>query len=76
MKNWKNAILFRIIKSVELRQRAAREKKKMTFESGKILVALGNPLLDISAVVNADFLNKYGLDANNAILAGAEHIPL
>lgn len=38
-----------------------------------ILFALGNPLLDISAEVDADFLKKYDLEANNAILAEDKH---
>jgi adenosine kinase len=37
---------------------------------------MGNPLLDISATVNAEFLAKYGLDANNAILAEDKHQPI
>lgn len=38
-----------------------------------LLLGLGNPLLDISANADDDFLSKYGLEPNNAILAGAEH---
>jgi len=38
-----------------------------------ILFGLGNPLLDISAEVNKTFLDKYGLEANNAILAEEKH---
>ena len=41
-----------------------------------ILLGLGNPLLDISANVDKSFLEKYGLEANNAILAEDKHIPL
>ncbi|CDF32837.1 probable adenosine kinase [Chondrus crispus] len=37
---------------------------------------MGNPLLDISAVVTADVLTKYGLEPNNAILAEDKHAPL
>jgi adenosine kinase len=37
---------------------------------------MGNPLLDISAVVDASLLEKYNLKANDAILATEEHIPL
>ncbi len=40
------------------------------------IFALGNPLLDISAEVTSEFLTKYGLKANNAILAGDEHKPM
>ncbi|GLT88850.1 hypothetical protein SLE2022_068590 [Rubroshorea leprosula] len=34
----------------------------------RILLGMGNPLLDISAVVDEDFLNKYDIKLNNAIL--------
>lgn len=37
---------------------------------------MGNPLLDISATVDADFLAKYKLEANNAILAEEAHQPI
>lgn len=37
---------------------------------------MGNPLLDISATVNQEFLGKYGLEANNAILAEEKHVPM
>ncbi|XP_050511474.1 uncharacterized protein LOC114329649 isoform X2 [Diabrotica virgifera virgifera] len=38
-----------------------------------LLVGLGNPLLDISAVVNKQFLDKYELKENDAILADDRH---
>ncbi|XP_074097788.1 adenosine kinase 2 isoform X2 [Cotesia typhae] len=41
-----------------------------------LILGLGNPLLDISAVVDEDFLMKYNLKANNAILADESHKPL
>lgn len=47
----------------------------MYFREGLIL-GLGNPLLDISAVVDEDFLKKYNLKANDAILADESHKPL
>lgn len=37
---------------------------------------MGNPLLDISANVDEDFLIKYKLNPNNAILADKKHKPL
>lgn len=37
---------------------------------------MGNPLLDISATVDREFLQKYDLKANNAILAEDKHKPL
>ena len=40
------------------------------------LFGMGNPLLDISAVVEEDFLVKYKLEKNNAILASKEHQPI
>lgn len=37
---------------------------------------MGNPLLDISATVDHEFLRKYDLKPNNAILAEEKHKPL
>lgn len=37
---------------------------------------MGNPLLDISATVDTEFLQKYDLKSNNAILAEDKHKPL
>lgn len=37
---------------------------------------MGNPLLDISCVVDEAFLEKYGLTLNNAILAEDKHLPI
>lgn len=41
-----------------------------------MVVGLGNPLLDISANVDEDFLAKYDLKPNNAILAEEKHKPM
>ncbi|KAC9631545.1 hypothetical protein E3N88_45513 [Mikania micrantha] len=41
-----------------------------------ILLGMGNPLLDISAVVDEDFLTKYDIKLNNAILAEEKHLPM
>lgn len=41
-----------------------------------LLVGLGNPLLDISAVVETDLLQKYDMQPNNAILAEEKHMPI
>ncbi|XLR55403.1 hypothetical protein S83_006075 [Arachis hypogaea] len=38
-----------------------------------ILLGMGNPLLDISAVVDDEFLQKYDIKLNNAILAEDKH---
>lgn len=38
-----------------------------------LLLGMGNPLLDISATVDEEFLKKYDLKANNAILAEERH---
>ncbi|XP_075872348.1 adenosine kinase b isoform X1 [Nelusetta ayraudi] len=40
------------------------------------LFGMGNPLLDISAVVDKDFLDKFGLKPNDQILAEDKHKPL
>ncbi|XP_078386918.1 adenosine kinase-like isoform X5 [Cetorhinus maximus] len=37
------------------------------------LFGMGNPLLDICAVVDKDFLDKYGLKTNDQILADEKH---
>ncbi|XP_074040767.1 adenosine kinase 2 [Leptinotarsa decemlineata] len=41
-----------------------------------LLVGVGNPLLDMSAVVSKEFLAKYGLKENDAILADKNHMSL
>merc|ERR1719203_1218395 len=43
--------------------------------AGKLL-GMGNPLLDISADVDQKIMDKYGLQAGNAILAEEKHQPL
>lgn len=41
-----------------------------------ILFGMGNPLLDISADVTTDYLDKYELKPNNATLAEPRHLPI
>uniref|UniRef100_A0A3P8T762 Adenosine kinase n=1 Tax=Amphiprion percula TaxID=161767 RepID=A0A3P8T762_AMPPE len=41
--------------------------------SENMLFGMGNPLLDISAVVDKDFLDKFGLKPNDQILAEDKH---
>lgn len=41
-----------------------------------ILFGMGNPLLDISAEVPLDYITKYGLKEDDAILAEEKHIPI
>ncbi|CAL8380984.1 unnamed protein product, partial [Gadus morhua 'NCC'] len=45
----------------------------MPTASENALFGMGNPLLDISAVVDKDFLDKYGLKPNDQILAEDNH---
>ncbi|KAG7272554.1 hypothetical protein CRUP_004729 [Coryphaenoides rupestris] len=45
----------------------------MAAPSPNSLFGMGNPLLDISAEVDKDFLDKYGLKPNDAILADEKH---
>jgi hypothetical protein len=40
------------------------------------ILGMCNPLLDISSDVPTEFLEKYGVSLNNAILAEDKHIPL
>lgn len=47
----------------------------MYFREGTLL-GLGNPLLDISATVDSNFLKKYNLKSNDAILAQEKHKPM
>ncbi|XP_028916229.1 adenosine kinase isoform X2 [Ornithorhynchus anatinus] len=50
--------------------------KKLKLEtslSENVLFGMGNPLLDISAVVDKDFLDRYGLKPNDQILAEDKH---
>ena len=41
-----------------------------------ILYGMGNPLLDISAEVPFEYLQKYDLKPNDAILAEPKHLPI
>nr|CAD7199998.1 unnamed protein product [Timema douglasi] len=41
-----------------------------------LVLGLGNPLLDISANVDSEFLEKYGMKPNDAILAEEKHKPI
>ncbi|XP_035997816.1 adenosine kinase-like isoform X2 [Fundulus heteroclitus] len=45
----------------------------MPTPSANMLFGMGNPLLDISAVVDKDFLDKFGLKPNDQILAEDKH---
>jgi len=44
--------------------------------SDGILFGMGNPLLDICAHGDQEFLDKYGMKANDAILAEEKHMPM
>jgi len=41
-----------------------------------VILGIGNPLLDISADVPQQFLDKYGVKVNDAILAEDKHMPI
>ncbi|KAL0227838.1 hypothetical protein RCL1_003981 [Eukaryota sp. TZLM3-RCL] len=41
-----------------------------------VLYGIGNPLLDLTAVVPAEYLEKYGLTRGSAILADTQHLPI
>lgn len=41
-----------------------------------MLLGIGNPLLDISANVTPEYLEKHSLGADNAILAEEKHLPI
>lgn len=40
------------------------------------LLVLGNPLLDLQAEVSQEYLKKYGLNSNDAILAATKHMSI
>lgn len=40
------------------------------------VLGLGNPLLDISSAVDDNFMKKYDIKPDNAILAEAKHLPM
>ena len=44
--------------------------------SSALILGMGNPLLDISADVPQDLLDRYGVQVNNAILAEEKHLPV
>ncbi|XP_022540388.1 adenosine kinase isoform X2 [Astyanax mexicanus] len=48
-------------------------EEKTDLISENALFGMGNPLLDICAVVDKDFLDKYGLKPNDQILAEDKH---
>ncbi|KAK6170623.1 hypothetical protein SNE40_018973 [Patella caerulea] len=52
------------------------KKQKLADTRTGLLLGYGNPLLDISVNGNQEFLDKYDLKANNAILAEDKHVPL
>uniref|UniRef100_A0A803TAS7 Adenosine kinase n=1 Tax=Anolis carolinensis TaxID=28377 RepID=A0A803TAS7_ANOCA len=53
--------------------RAKKPKLEPARLSENVLFGMGNPLLDICAVVDKDFLDKYGLKPNDQILAEEKH---
>lgn len=50
--------------------------KKCVIFRENLLLGCGNPLLDISAIVDKEFLDKYGMKSDDAILAADIHKPL
>ncbi|XP_038264681.1 adenosine kinase isoform X6 [Dermochelys coriacea] len=52
---------------------AKKPKLEQNHLSENVLFGMGNPLLDICAVVDKDFLDKYGLKPNDQILAEDKH---
>jgi len=41
-----------------------------------VILGMGNPLIDISAVIGQEMLDKYEVTMNNAILAEEKHMPI
>lgn len=50
--------------------------QKQGTKSDFCILGIGNPILDISANVPIETINKYGLKLDNAILAEEKHLPL
>ncbi|XP_061490823.1 adenosine kinase isoform X2 [Rhineura floridana] len=61
------------MKMAEEEPQAKKQKLEPVRLSENVLFGMGNPLLDICAVVDKDFLDKYGLKANDQILAEETH---
>ena len=83
IQKYKNAKLMKLFKIIakncrEDNTRHTKLKRALFSHSIKegVLLGMGNPLLDITAVVDGDFLTKYGLKANDAILAADQHKPM
>ena len=53
-----------------------RRDNVVTMDLNGAILGMCNPLLDISANVPMEVLEKYGVKLNNAILAEESHIPL
>ena len=58
------------------RERQKREEREKREREMSRVLGMGNPLLDISCVVDQEFLDKYGITLNNAILAEDKHQPM
>jgi adenosine kinase len=62
------------------KSKTSPKKKKVAKSTEKksnfFIVGTGNPLLDISTTVPTTLLEKYGLNANDAILAAEKHLPI
>ncbi|XP_033004431.1 adenosine kinase [Lacerta agilis] len=61
------------MKMAEGAPQAKKQKLEPIRLSENVLFGMGNPLLDICAVVDKDFLDKYGLKPNDQILAEEKH---
>ncbi|XP_071106641.1 uncharacterized protein [Haliotis cracherodii] len=53
-----------------------KKQKTISTNIEGVLLGYGNPLLDISVNATEEFLKKYDLEANNAILADDKHKPI
>ncbi|XP_062926355.1 adenosine kinase-like isoform X4 [Mobula hypostoma] len=58
---------------LELEGTASKLRGDPLEQGQNILFGMGNPLLDICAIVDKDFLCKYGLKTNDQILADEKH---
>jgi adenosine kinase len=64
-----------VLKSEKFHNYSTNKFAKSVFSSG-ILMGMGNPLLDISADVGQEMLDKYEVKLDSAILAEEKHLPI
>lgn len=75
-RHFKNNIAVHHRRNIHLTRSQQNPLNTMAANKEYRLLCLENPLLDIQAFGDEALLNKYGLKANDAILAEEKHLPL